>query len=103
MPQNFNLKIGEVKTYENADKKYRISCDIFKNHDHKNKPIYHYHDGQKDDDLVATVEGNDCPKYDSPYSSEVKKEWIVYRENVIIHFTKKAGYLEVKIDVKIAP
>ncbi|MFA5792619.1 MAG: hypothetical protein WC897_01975 [Candidatus Gracilibacteria bacterium] len=100
MIQKFDLKIGEVKTHEKSGKKYEISCDFFKDHDHKNKPIYHYHDDQKEDDIVATVEGNDCPPYDSPYSSEVKRKWIVYRENLIIRFTKKKTYLQIEIEEK---
>ena len=100
MTLKFDLKIGEVKTYEKSGKKYQVSCDFFKNHDHKNKPIYYYHDSQKDDDLVATVEGNDFPPYDSPYSSEVKANWSVCRENIIIHFTKKKDCLHVEIEEK---
>jgi len=98
MGATFDLKIGEMKTYEKGDKQYKISCDLFKDHDHDGKPIYYYHDSQKDDDIVATVEGNDDPPYDSPYSSEVVGKWSVHRSNAVIHFTRKENHLKVEIE-----
>ncbi|MBU0981946.1 hypothetical protein KKC94_04615 [Patescibacteria group bacterium] len=98
MITKFDLHIGEMKTYERHGKYYKISCDLFKDHDHKNKPIYYYHEGQKADDIVATVEANDNPPYDSPYSSEVHGNWIVFRANVVIHFIKKKNGLRVEIE-----
>ncbi len=100
MAQKFKLKPGEMKSIETAGKTYQISCDLFTNHDHKKKPIYYYHDKMKDEDFVATVEGNDCPPYDSPYSNTVDAYWSVFREKTVIHFAKKQGHLEVEIEEK---
>ncbi len=100
MSKKFQLKPGEIKTVQTAGKEYQISCALYKNHDHKKKPIYYYHEEMKEDDFVATVEGNDCPPYDSPYSSTVDVNWSVFRENTIIHFAKKEEHLEVKVEEK---
>ena len=100
MTQKFQLKPGEMKTVETAGKTYQINCNLFKKHDHKNKPIYYYHDEMKEDDFVATVEGDDSPPYDSPYSSTVDTNWSVFRENAIIHFAKKKDHLEVTVEEK---
>ncbi len=100
MVLKFNLKIGETRFHTKDDKEYKIACDLFKNHDHKDKPIYYYHDGMKDDDIVATVEGNDSPTYDSPYSTTVKDRWTVFRENVVIEFKRNGNSLDVQIKEK---
>ena len=98
MIEKFNLKIGENKIIKRGNIEYRVSCSIFKDHDHKNKPLYLYNDKIKEDDIVATVEGNDSPPYPSPYSSEVKESWGVFRKNVIISFVKKNNGLLVAIE-----
>lgn len=101
MLQKFTLGIGESKTHVQGGKIYQISCSTFKNHDHKNKPLYHYHDEIRDDEIISTVEGNDNPPYDSPYSSSVTGEQIVFRENIIIRFTKNDDVsLNVEIEEK---
>ena len=98
MSKTFQLKPGEMKVVETAGKKYQISCDLFKDHDHKKKPIYYYHYKMKEDDFVATVEGNDSPPYDSPYSNTVDKNWIVFREKSIINFAKREDRLDVEVE-----
>ncbi len=51
----------------------------------------------KDEDLVATVEGDDEPDYDSPYSNTVDKRWVVFREKITIIFEKEENKLLVKV------
>lgn len=99
MDNKFQLKPGETKVIKVVGKKYQISCDLFSNHNHEEKPLYYYHDQMKENDLVATVESDDSPPYDSPYSSTVTTNWHVFRENAIIHFSKKDDCLEVNIEM----
>jgi hypothetical protein len=51
----------------------------------------------KGNDLVATVESDDHPPYNSPYSNTITADWTVFREEVIINFSKKDDYLVVTI------
>lgn len=93
------LKPGQKKYIHASNKKYLISCDTFKDHDHKNQPLYYYHHKEKPTDIVITVEGNDPPPYYSPYSGLVEKDWIVQRENVVLRF-RKIGEDGVEVEIE---
>jgi hypothetical protein len=97
MNNKFKLKPGETKVIDVEGKKYKIFCDLFSNHNHDEKPLYYYHDEMKGNDLVATVESDDHPPYNSPYSNTITADWTVFREEVIINFSKKDDYLVVTI------
>ena len=89
MALSFKIKPKETKNIELDNKKYQISCNFFKEHNHKNKPLYYYHDKIKEDDLVVTIEEENCEPYDSPYSSTVNTVWNVCRKTHAFNFIKK--------------
>ena len=88
MIKTFKLKIGETISCELNGSEYKFSCSIFKDHDHKNLPLYYYHDSIKPEDLVASIEELNSQPYPSPYSCEVDSTWSVNRNTASITFTK---------------
>lgn len=99
----FSLHPGEGYRYKHKSGRiYNLMCDLFKDHDHKKKPLYYYYSEEKckSDDIVAIVEGRDAP-YDSPYCAVVTGNWTVFRKDIIISFSRVKNYLQVEIKDKM--
>ncbi len=88
MTHSLLLKIGNTyKVSDSLNREYTIVLDLYKNHNHERKPLYHYNGEEKADDIVITIQNDDPPPYPSPYAGTIEKKWHVMRKNCILHFT----------------
>lgn len=92
--------MGELVKFDFEGREYRVSCDLFSKHDHKNIPLYHYDDRFNLNNIVAVVQSDDGFPYPNKYANIVldDEEWIVIRRYATIIIVKNGYYLNIVVD-----